>query len=281
MNATDKAIRSTGSALITTLALTGCGRPPVPPQAPSYLASAAVEQVKARYPDAVEVHEALRGLSYDEDAFKRWDIELEAGRCYYFSGVADRVTAEELELALYDATDDELEDEDADDPPHVLMEYCPETTATVYLQARIPDGAGHYHIEVYGKPNAAPPPPPEPPPPPPAPVVDLDARVASLAASAAAGAERVGDLYRGTADYTDWYVALEAGKCYWFVGAGDDDVDELYLYLWNPEDDRITQSKPESREVSIGHCPKVSGMHRFQAKVGSGSGAYAVGLYKK
>lgn len=126
-----------------------------------------------------------------------------------------------------------------------------------------------------------PPPPPPEPEPTPEPRVDLDARVARLAATSAAGAERVGNFYEGSSDKTDWYVALEKGTCYWLVGAGDDDVDELYLYLWSPGNQRLGESKSESSEVTLGHCPTASGMHHFQAKVSAGSGRYKVGVYAK
>ena len=33
--------------------------------------------------------------------------------------------------------------------------------------------------------------------------------------------------------------------------------------------------------VSVSHCPTVSGMHHFQARVLKGAGPYKVGLYAK
>jgi hypothetical protein len=102
-----------------------------------------------------------------------------------------------------------------------------------------------------------------------------------MAKASAPDSERVGDHFAGHADHTDWYVALETGKCYWFIGAGDDDVKELYLYLWDPADKRITANKSENNRVNVGHCPTSSGMYHFQAKVNSGSGKYKVGVFAK
>jgi hypothetical protein len=110
---------------------------------------------------------------------------------------------------------------------------------------------------------------------------DLGAIIAEMATSAAPGAERVGELFEGEADKTDWYVQFDSGKCYWLIGAGEETVKELYLFLWDPKDKRITSNKAENGRVTVGHCAEVSGMYHFQAKVNTGEGKYKVGVYAK
>jgi hypothetical protein len=122
---------------------------------------------------------------------------------------------------------------------------------------------------------------PAPPTGPTAPAQDLGAQCDAEAKASAPGAERVGDHFSGNADETDWYTALEVGKCYWFIGVGGEGVNELWLYLWDPADKRITANKAESNKVTVGHCPEKAGMFHFQAKIGSGSGEYKVGVYAK
>jgi hypothetical protein len=88
-------------------------------------------------------------------------------------------------------------------------------------------------------------------------------------------------MREGSADVTDWYVALEASKCYWFFAVGDQGVERLSLFLWDPNGDRVADSKSETAEVELGHCPKTGGMFHVQAKVASGSGRYGMSVYGK
>jgi hypothetical protein len=262
----------------------GCRKKePVPPAAPGWMEGTVAQQIESRYPDASSVSPVFKGVAYEEDEFTKWDVKLESGYCYYFSGVADTVTAKELYLALHDPNRKRVERKKEKKPPNVIMEYCPEVGGVHQLEAKVTSGRGHYHVGVYAKAShAAPPPPPAPPPAPtPAPTVDLGKRVEELAASAAGGAERVGNFYDGSADKTDWYVALEQGKCYWFVGAGVDEISELYLYLWDPGNKRIDVNKSATNKVTLGHCPTKPGMYHFQAKVNSGNGNYKFGVYAK
>jgi hypothetical protein len=91
----------------------------------------------------------------------------------------------------------------------------------------------------------------------------------------------VGDFFTGSADKTDWYSALDAGKCYWFIGAGDEGIDQMHLYLWDPEDQRVTANKSTTNRATVGHCPQRSGMYHFQANIVAGTGTYKVGIYAK
>jgi hypothetical protein len=79
----------------------------------------------------------------------------------------------------------------------------------------------------------APPPPAAPATPPEAPPSDaLEAEVQRVATASSPGAKRVGGFYRGAGDkssHTDWFVPLEAGTCYFFVGVGGAGIEFLSL----------------------------------------------------
>jgi hypothetical protein len=106
--------------------------------------------------------------------------------------------------------------------------------------------------------------------------------IAKEAAAAAPGAKQVGTFYEGSKDETNWSTALKAGKCYWFIGAGQTGkVKRLFLYVWDPKNHRITDNKAESNVATVGHCAKETGMFKFQAKVASGSGPYKVAVFEK
>lgn len=113
----------------------------------------------------------------------------------------------------------------------------------------------------------------------------IDAEVENQAQQSQPGVARDGELFRGVAyeedGFTDWRVMLDASKCYWFSGVGDQTVERLSLYLWDPNDKRITSNRSKNARSVIFHCPEVTGMYKLQAKVADGAGHYAVGVYSK
>ncbi len=240
-------------------------------------------------PGAEQIGETFKAIAFREDDLTDWHIELAPGACYVFVGVGDE-TSEELYLNLWDPTDDRVVKK-KESPARVAMEWCVETPGRHRIQGKVTEGHGHYQVAVFINPNRGQPlgttgnpeptsfapvaPAPDPAPP------QLDQVILRQAKSEAAGAAQLGSFFTGTADKTDWYTALEKGKCYWFIGAGDDTIRELHLYLWNPNDERITANKAATNRVTVGHCPTVSGMFHFQAKVASGDGTYKVGLFAK
>lgn len=270
-----------GICLVAFIALLNCRRdqPPVSPTPPAWLMTVVQDQAAQHAPDAQLVGNVYQGVAYEEDDEQEWPLTLEVGKCYWFSGAGDQ-GVEELSLYLFDPDDDKVAS-DTNDAPRTIMAHCPERSGMFKIRAKVREGRGHFHVGVYVKDapeGTAPPPPPEPA----APAgPDLGALCDAEAKSAAPGAERVGNHFSGSADETDWYSALEVGKCYWFIGVGGPGVNELWLYLWDPKDNRITANKSESNKVVVGHCPEKSGMFHFQAKIGSGEGEYKVGLYAK
>jgi hypothetical protein len=254
---------------------------PLTPTPPEWLDTAVHEQAKQVSPDSEQVGDVYKATAYREGDRTDWQLSLEASQCYFFSGAGDQ-TVEELSLYLWDPSGSRVATERGDGPRTVLSYCTPPTMPGLYkFQAKIEEGHGHYAVAVYGKAAPAPVAVPVP-----APVAapagpDLGKIVDDMAKASAPQAERVGEHFSGEADKTDWYVALETGKCYWFIGAGDDEVDELWLYLWDPQDKRITVNKSENNRVTVGHCPTSSGMYHFQAKVNSGEGKYKVGVFSK
>jgi hypothetical protein len=270
-----------GMCIVALLALINCRRdkPPVSPAPPAWLVTVVQDQAAQHAPDAQLVGNIYQGVAHDEGDEQEWPLTLEAGKCYWFSGAGDQ-GVEELELFLYDPEGDRVA-KATDGAPRAMMAHCPTVSGMFKLEAKAEDGRGHFHVGVYVKaaPDGTVPPPPTGSAA--APAQDLGALCDAEAKSAAPGAERVGEHFSGDADETDWYSALEVGKCYWFIGVGGEGVNELWLYLWDPADKRITANKAAANKVTVGHCPEKSGMFHFQAKIGSGSGEYKVGVYAK
>ena len=280
-------------ALSLVMPLAACKRnkAPLTPTPPEWMEADLNKMAQAVAPGAQPV-QTFKAIAFKEDGYTDWRIDLAPGACYVFVGVGDQST-EEIYLNLWDPTDDRVEKK-KESPARAAMEWCVEKPGPHRIQGKITEGHGHYMVGVFVNPNRGQPPamqprppaptaapPTAPPPSPAAKPADLEAVINAQAKSEAAGATRLGDFFTGSADKTDWYTALEQGKCYWFIGAGDKNVKALHLYLWDPNDNRITANKSETNRVNVGHCPTVSGMFHFQAKVEAGEGTYKVGVFAK
>lgn len=275
-----------GALCVSALALAlGCSHAPPAPSGPPPSSDTLIPNVDAQA-QAVEpggqlVAPHFLGATTEEDGHIDWNLPLQAGLCYTFSGIGGQ-GVRHLYLYLWDSAEKRVATEKPERPA-VTLRYCPDVPGSYHVQAKTGEGHGPLAVGVYAvaaPPKVAPPPPPPPPPP-----LELGPMIDQQAAAAAPGAARVADFYRGVAgggsDRSDWYAALEAGRCYWFIGAGAPTVKELYLYLWDPQNRRITENRADSNRSMIGHCPTVSGMYKFQAKVNSGKGEYQAGLYMK
>ncbi|MBL8634032.1 MAG: hypothetical protein JNM40_12485 [Myxococcales bacterium] len=217
----------------------------------------------------------------EEDGHTDWNLPLQEGQCYTFSGIGGQ-GVKQLYLYLWDQAEKRVATEKPE-RPQVTLRYCPEVSGSYHLQAKTGEGHGPMAVGVYAV--AAPPKAVPPPPPPPPPQLDLGQIIDQQAMAAAPGAIRVGDFYRGVAgggnDRSDWFTTLEPGRCYWFIGAGAPTVKELYLYLWNPQLQRVSDNRSSSNRSMMGHCPMVPGMYKIEAKVSSGKGEYQLGVYVK
>jgi hypothetical protein len=114
---------------------------------------------------------------------------------------------------------------------------------------------------------------------------DLAARVEKQGAAAVSGGHRVGALYRGAAaeegGRSDWFVPLEGGHCFIFVGEGGAGVNKLYLYLWGPGGRRLQSTREDTPHARMGYCTAFPGTYHVQAKVDDGQGEYRLGVYSK
>lgn len=272
--------RGLGTLLTLGIGLYGCGdheRIIVSPEPPRDLESRAEAQARASAKNGERMGETLRGVAHRDDAFTDWRVELEAGNCYWF-GYAGDAGVEHFSMYIFDPKDKRL-DSARGKPPEGVFTHCAEQNGIYRVQGKVADGAGHYAVVVYktkAPEKVAPPTPPAPK------EADLGAVIEKQAAAAAPGAKRIGDFYEGSAETSDFYTAMEGGKCYWVIGAGEPGkVKKLFVYLWDPKSRRITESKSDSDTAMVGHCAKEPGMYKFQLKVDSGSGKYKAAVYVK
>ncbi len=257
--------------------VSACGRHRdvnVPESPPADLEQRAEQEARASTKDGERVGEVLRGVAHEDDQFTDWRVQLEAGQCYWF-GYAGDAGVQRFSMYIWDPQDKRL-DSARGKPPQGVFTHCAQQNGIYRIQGKVSDGAGHYAVVVYKTKAAAPVAPPE------EKMADLGAIIEKQAAAAAPGAKRVGDFYSDSAESKDWFTAMEPGKCYWFIGAGEPGkVKALFIYLWDPRNRRITESKNASDTAMVGHCAKEAGMYKFQAKIDSGKGNYKVGVYMK
>lgn len=263
--------------LVAAIALSGTAQAQVDP-----LDGVAVQQARAQAPDAAPVGNLYRGMGKQTD----YQVLLEAGKCYWFSGASEGL--KKLYMYLWQPGAGAFTPRVADlrSPGQGTMAYCSTVPGMYRFQVKT-EGKGHYVVAVYSKkaPEQAAPvatPVSMPAAPDLGPLCDKTARAAS------SQAHRVGELFDGHGssighdDRTDYTVMLEAGKCYWIVGCGEPEkVKSLYMYLWGPDNKRVTEAKSDTANPMVGTCPTVNGMYKVQAKINSGKGAWKVGVYTK
>jgi hypothetical protein len=71
--------------------------------------------------------------------------------------------------------------------------------------------------------------------------------------------QQVGEILRGVAPEEDallsWQVALEGNRCYVFSAVGDRTVDELKIYIFNPNEEKVfTRRRPGQKSVVGQFC---------------------------
>lgn len=234
-------------------------------------------QAHAAVPDGARFTPALVGTGSDADEGTSFSVPLQVGTCYTF-GYASDDTVARVSLYLFTPTNHRA-DSQRGAPPQGIFRHCASEDGMYRLETKVAAGAGHFVVVGYAKagpvvvkPVVALPAAP----------LGIDEMIARQAASAAPGAARVGDLFVGTGDQSDWYTQMNAGACYWFIGAGDPaSVSSLYMYLWSPTMQRITENRSDTPMSMVGYCATVPGMYKFEAKLNKGKGAYKVGVYAK
>jgi hypothetical protein len=277
----------------------------VSPTPPSWLEGVTIDQARQNAPDAQQIGPVKKAVALGVDDRTDWHLQLRPGSCYWFSAAGDR-DVETLALFLWNDGGKRLETVRGTGPRAVLA-HCAASPGMYKLQAKVTRGFGHYQVAMFAtpspedpiEPSVPPPPIPSPadppgatmdPPPPaedlgrgrgPALPESLGGAIDDLARQEAPDSKRVGEPFEGKGAQTDWYLQLDADKCYWLIGAGDGTVAELHLSLWDPKGQRIAVNAPGTNRVRIGHCPTVTGLYHFQAKVARGAGKYQVGVYAK
>jgi hypothetical protein len=272
-------MKRTGFALI---ALVGLGAPAWAQMSPEQMAE---QQAQSDAPGTNRIQNFYTSMG-SKGAMKDWYLELNEGRCYWFSGAGNEGITE-LGLFLWDPAKKRVADKKSKKSPLVMMNYCPTANGIYHLQGKVLGGSGMYAIGIYAK--GAPPatPPPALPPPKtatPAPTINLTPLLEKEAKATAPGSSRQGEVLEGSSggDRNDWSIMMEQGTCYWVIGVGEPKkIKELSLYLWSPANKRITESRSTNDKATIGHCPAETGMFKIQAKIHKGEGAYAVAIYAK
>jgi hypothetical protein len=230
-------------------------------------------------------------------------VPLDAGRCYTILGIGGPGVVD-LDLFLFDPNNLRVAlDRHFNNWPRI--NYCAGFSGNYRIEAKVKRGAGEAAIRAYyfgggaphpvgvtppppnGPPPAAPPPPVVviPPPPPgeadPAPDT-LSLAVDQQASVSAPGYQRVGSIYRGAGGEggrSDWYLPLEGGRCYMFIGAGGPGVQKLFLYLWGPDGRRVADRRNPGPLTIMPFCAPYHGSYHTQAKVDDGGGEYRLGVY--
>ena len=244
----------------------------------------ATQQVAPQAPGSKLVAPFFKGSDPKTD----WQVVLEDNTCYWFSAVS-MGSVKKIALYLWKPNSGAFTPRVADiksKSGNATLAYCTKEPGMYRFQAKI-EGSGAYAVGVFAK--AAPTRVERP-------MVqsNLGKYCDKTASAAAAGAKRVGDFFEGGGnsighdDRGDFTVQMDAGKCYWIVGCGeqgrdgeDGKIKSLYLYLWGPNDKRITEAKSDNGNPMVGHCATQTGMFKVQAKIVSGSGKYKLGVYTK
>lgn len=247
--------------------------PPVSPTPSPELESMIKQQAESAAPDSEQVGALFRGVAYDRGEGEEFRVETEAGQCYTIVAAGDP-TIEVFDLRVWGkskipAARDKSKGREA------LVQYCPEETGVARFEGKVGRGAGHFAIGVFkkGAPEKVE-------------VVekkdklDLDKVIADEAAGAAPGA-KLENMYVAKGKQTDWYAQLKKGQCYWVIGAGQKDVDDFYIYMWDPRNNRIGQTKADSNKAQFGHCPTEDGMFHIQLKVDNDDDEAKVGVFSK
>ena len=71
---------------------------------------------------------------------------------------------------------------------------------------------------------------------------------------------------------------LQAGKCYALVGVGEPTMQQLFAFLWGPNDER-QQTIRGKREPWTAIRAQSSGPHKFVVRPAGGAGQYAAAIY--
>jgi hypothetical protein len=254
--------------------------PPVSPTPSPELESMIDQQAESAAPGSEKVGALFRGVAYDRGEFEEFRVEVEAGQCYYFVAAGDP-TIEVFQLSVWDGKSKRPVEDEKAKGREALVKFCPKETGVSRFRGKVGRGAGHFAIGVFKK--VAPQEQAEP-------VdqgMDLEKVINDEAASVAPGSTLVnmyttktcGSGSAGKCEEHDFYVQLERGTCYWFIGAAQKHVDDFYIYLWDPKNKRVGENKAKANKAQFGHCATDSGMFHVQAKLDDATKPAKVGVF--
>ena len=114
----------------------------------------------------------------------------------------------------------------------------------------------------------------------------LDRVLAVKAKRYAKGLVAEGALLRGTlkeGERADHLSVLRGGHCYRLLGVGAAEVEDMDLFLFDPNGVQLQQDAAQDRFPVLGMqadlCPAYSGAFRLQVFMYKGGGAYALQAY--
>jgi|GEM_PF-4493209 len=225
-------------------------------------------------------------------------VPLDVGRCYTFIGTVGPGVGQ-LSIYLFDPTGKTVAKDTTDKSISPKIVHCPRWPGVYKILGKIKRGAGEFGMQAFTnvapvaqQPQYAPPPqqyapPPQyaaPPPgyvaaPPPA-NSQLARQLLSLAATLAVGQVPATVVYGGFAPKDQempFMVALEAGRCYTFIGTVGMGVEQLSIYLVDPTGKTVIKDTTDkSIAPRMSHCTAWPGMYKLLAKIKRGSGEFAV-----
>ncbi len=73
-----------------------------------------------------------------------------------------------------------------------------------------------------------------------------------------------------------FYMPLEAGNCYWFMGSGGSGVQDVDMYLFDARDSRVADDRSNSVDMKIHYCPPSTGQFHVELKLKKGKGEVAM-----
>ncbi len=273
--------------VVLLITLAGTGR--VHAQSP--VVGALNELVKTRAPgwQSPPGLNVMSGSLLDKPRHVPIPLPLDGGRCYRVLLVASQSIGRIGVTWL--GPEQQVQ---ASAPPtgtEVVLESCPPQRGLHSLDLVPRGGDGSYAFRIVAAPPApapirgdggalpdggvaaAPTPPPEPPDPN---AADLEKFTGAAAPGAPLIVKHRGVVADGGAPY-DFRVELPGDKCFVFAAAGSVGIQELSIYVWDPDDNRLTQTR-EVRWPVAHFCSGRPGKYHFLVKATKGGGGFSAAV---
>ena len=220
-------------------------------------------------------------------------VPLEMSRCYTFIGTVGP-GVQQLSIYLFDPSGKTVAKDTSDRSVAPKIVHCTRWPGLYKILGKIKRGAGEFGMQAF-TPGGAMVQQQAPPPPPPVAVAappvgyvaapppvnsQLAGQLLSLAQTLAVGQVPATVVYGGFAPTNQempFMVALNAGRCYTFIGTVGMGVEQLSIYLVDPTGKTVVKDTAD-RSVAprMTHCTAFPGMYKILAKIKRGAGEFAV-----